>query len=361
MSLQPINFVKTTLRAPCGVGDTQLQLASGTGALFNPITAGNWCYVTVNDSTSVEVMKYTSAGNVVNDTITVERAQDDTTAKAFPVGACVAIGWNVAQILGLIDGIVTNPVDTIQVSSTPVGAPAAHVVYAVNPSTGQLWYWTGSVWTYVNSNSVQLLTSAPSVAPLGNIRWTINTTTSSLYYWTGLTWLLIAGGGGSNYLEIFGWQYLTLGGGTAIAVGTDNPFSGLITGGLPVTIVTAYKSNMAVTDVISVQPNNVLRFLVPCIVELSASIEGDMDDITHDFRGQLSIFHSTDTYEWFTQTSLPANSGSTTVGISVNTGPVEIVANDEFDANLVTIDGGGTFVGFNLKKLRFSASVIALL
>lgn len=354
------NFVRSSLRAPISVSDTQLQLASGTGVLFNTIGTGNWCYITVNDNTTAEVMKYTSAGDVVNDTIVVERAQDGTSAKAFPAGACVAIGWNTAQVMDLIQGELTHPVNTIEVSSTPVGTPSEHILYAVNPETGEMWYWDGATWTFLNSNSVQLLTVVPTDEPTGNIVWTINTVTSSLYYWTGLGWLLVSGQG-SNYREILGRQYLTVGAGTAIAAGTDNPFSTLVTGGLPVVTNMDYKSDVSIADVIEVLPTNVLRILQPCIAEFSASVYGNMDDLTHDFRGQLSVFHANDTYQWITQIFVPANSGSSAIAISMNSGPVQILANDEFDANLVVIDGGVTFVGFNVQQLQFTASIIALL
>ncbi|MEO6122406.1 MAG: hypothetical protein ABIR32_01755, partial [Ilumatobacteraceae bacterium] len=59
-------------------------------------------YITVEDGSSVEIMKYTNAGIIVNDTITVERGQDGTTAKSFPAGACVKAAWNVAQVQGLV-------------------------------------------------------------------------------------------------------------------------------------------------------------------------------------------------------------------------------------------------------------------
>ncbi len=103
MALVVPNFVKTALRAACSPSDTVLFLTPGTGILFDAIGAGDWCYVTVNDSTTVEVMRYDSVGPTSNDSIPVVRAQDNTTAKAFPVGSCVAIGWNVGQITALVD------------------------------------------------------------------------------------------------------------------------------------------------------------------------------------------------------------------------------------------------------------------
>lgn len=353
------NFVRTSLRAPIGVSDTQLQLASGTGVLFNSVGSGNWCYVTINDNTTAEIVKYTSTGDVVNDTIVVERAQDGTSAKAFPAGACVAVGWNTQQVEDLIGTAITNPVNTIEVTF-PIGAPGPNILYAINTETGQLWYWDGSNWIYINSSTVQLLTEVPTDAPEGAVVWTINTVTSSLYYWTGLGWLLVSGQG-SNYREILGRQYLTIGPGTAIAAGTDNPFSTLVTNGLPIVTNINYKSDPSIANVIEVQSTNVLKFLQPCIAEFSASVFGEMDDLTHDFRGQLSVFHANDTYQWITQIYVPANSGSATIAISMNSGPVQILANDEFDANMVVIDGGVTFVGFNMKQLQFTASVIALL
>lgn len=96
------NFIRTTLAVAISPSATTLQLATGGGALFD-IPAGDWCYITVNDSTTVEVMKYVSTGSEAGDIIGVLRGQDNTTPKAFPAGACVAVGWNTAQVSAFIE------------------------------------------------------------------------------------------------------------------------------------------------------------------------------------------------------------------------------------------------------------------
>lgn len=361
MAQHVLNFVRTTLRAPLGLSDTQLLLASGTGSQFNAIAAGDWCYITVNDAVNAEVVKYTSGGDVVNDTLIVERAQDGTGAKAFPVGACVAVGWNVAQVTALVQQVAAFPTITTQVVTTPAAPPPEGVIFAINNSTGDVWFWTGAVWVYLNSNSTQLMTVAPTDPPPHNVTWAINTITLSLYYWTGLTWILVSGGGGIGYREILGRQYLTLGSGIPVTVGSEQTFSAMVTAGMGVLPSVSYKSDPTIAGVIQIESNNLLKFLAPCIVQLTATVQGDMDDFTHDFSAGLSIFHAADSYEWLTRQCIPANSGWTVVGMNVSTGPVEVTANDEWDVNLVINNGGGTYVGFSVKQYTFTASVIALL
>lgn len=133
------NFIRTTLAAPAAPSDVTLQLAAGAGALFN-MPAGNWCYVTVNDSTTVEIMKYTSTGSVAGDLISVARGQDNTTPKAFPAGSCVAVGWNTAQVQAFVEALI--PV-TPPIPPSPGGIVAILSEGSLSP-TGSL-YNAGSV------------------------------------------------------------------------------------------------------------------------------------------------------------------------------------------------------------------------
>lgn len=376
MVQQVLNFVKTTLRAPVGISDTQLQLAAGAGSLFDPITAGNWCFITVNDSTSAEVMKYTSSGLVVNDTITVTRAQDGTTAKAFPVGACVSVGWNTEQVVDLITQTVGEQAFTDTVCSAtsptgPTGAPDPGVIYAIDPNTGLLWFWqtcqdTPS-WVLVNSNSVQLSTSAPTAAPPGNVVWNINTTTSSLYYWDGVgPWRLVSGGGGgSNYLEILSIQYKN-DTGVLIPKNTDFNISEKIADAtITVTNQCVYKSNPAVTTVISMTTDKLFKVNAPCIVQLEANFVGDVEDVAKNTSTRVGIFNNatpTDTFQWTQRLVRLANSaGNSGYMGQVSSGPYQVAADHEFFMEIATDNGDTTFAGFTLKQLQFKISVIALL
>ncbi len=367
--IQPLNFVRTTLRAPIGASDTQLQLATDTGALFDPIAAGDYVFITVNDLTTAEIMKYTSSGPVVNDTIIVERAQDGTTAKAFPAGSCVAIGWNVQQVVDLINQILLPLVgaNTMLVSSTPVGPPAEGIIYAVDPTTGQHWYYdaTGPAWVYLNSNSVQLMTVVPTVAPEGNVIWTIDTTTFVLYFWNSVEWIVVGtGGAGSGaFLQVYSRQFLA---GTpyVIAKGSNNPIGGpggMVDLGLSFPAQSLYKSNPAITDKVVLTATDTMQFPAACMVQLSAAVRGTSDDVTKNIRIQLVIFHSDSSFQWQTDIFIPADSVSTDVAGIVTTTPFQVAAGDTWDAIVVCLDGGGTYTGMTMTQLAFSASVIALI
>lgn len=365
--IQPLNFVRTTLRAPVGTGDTQLQLAIGTGVLFNAVTTGNYVYVTVNDATTVEVMKYTSTGIVVNDTIIVTRAQDGTTAKFFPTGSCVAIGWNVEQVTDLITQTVTPliGINTIIVNTAPVGTPPDNVVYAVNPTTGQIWFFNPgtSSWVYLNSNSVQLSSAVPTTPPPANIVWTINTITFALYYWTGVAWIAVGGSGGggaSSFLQVFSRQFLA-GTPQLLGVGSDYSIADLLGLGMPFPAQCLYKSNAAITDKITLNGAGQYVFPANCIVRVDASFSGVRASQAVDCHVSLNVFHSGDTYLWQTQVDLVADSEGTQVSGIISTQPFQVLAGDTFAMTITVYNGGGTYSALLLQKLCFSASVIALL
>lgn len=377
MAIQPINFVVTTLRAPVAPTDTQLQLAAGTGYLFNALTSGNYVYITVNDSTTAEVMKYTSSGSVVNDTITVVRGQDNTTAKAFPSGACVAIQWDVAQVNDFVTQIVLNmfgtislPINTILTNGMPTTTPPQNIIYAIDPNTGQMWFYNGGVgaWLYINSNSVQVAVGPPSGAPAGNVVWSIDTATSILYYWNGTIWTAMTGG---YYQEINSRQYNDATG-VVLTKGTDNIIGGLTgmvnLGTIAFPVVINYQSNYAISARIVIPESgaqiNELLFPHSVICRFNACFVGDRDDSTVPVHGALTIFHAADSLEWQQNFFVPGddvdNSLNRNVSASLSTDPLLVVPTDYFDLNLTIYDSGAAYGGFTLKQLCFAAQVTAL-
>lgn len=200
------NFARTTLRAPITPSSTALPLALGGGAYFN-IGTGNYVYLTVEDGNSVEIMKFTNTGIIVNDTITVERGQDFTTAKSFPAGACVKVAWNNAQVQALVTQTFINlfdssviPPNTIQVDDVPNQAPPANVIYAIWYLQHRLWYWNGTSWIEIGNINQGVLAGAgdPSGTPNGNVAFYVDTDTGALWYWTGADWLRVSGEGSTE-------------------------------------------------------------------------------------------------------------------------------------------------------------------
>ncbi|MDR0273869.1 MAG: hypothetical protein LBI48_00695 [Burkholderiaceae bacterium] len=89
------NAARATLAAGIGGSDTTLALEAGTGALFPPagmsINGDNdWWLLTLQDQAGIEIVKVTdhAAGA---DTLTVERGQQGTPARAFAAGTVAGL------------------------------------------------------------------------------------------------------------------------------------------------------------------------------------------------------------------------------------------------------------------------------
>jgi microcystin-dependent protein len=111
MAIQFANNAATTLFSSVTVSDAQIVVSPGGGALFPTAGSGNYFMVTVVDQTTgtPEIMKVTSR---TADTFTVTRAQEGTSAKAFPSGSPVELRLTAQSILDAITialprGIIT--------------------------------------------------------------------------------------------------------------------------------------------------------------------------------------------------------------------------------------------------------------
>lgn len=81
MGLKVTNNAFGTLNAGINSSVTTLVLAAGQGALFPTLTAGDYFYATLIDtSNNLEIVKVTARST---DTMTIVRAQDNTTARAY--------------------------------------------------------------------------------------------------------------------------------------------------------------------------------------------------------------------------------------------------------------------------------------
>lgn len=90
------NNAISKLASSLTTGATSLSLTAGTGALFPSPSGGDWFPVTVIKSTGqLEIMKCTARST---DTLTVTRAQEGTTAKAFSAGDRVELRLTVAAL-----------------------------------------------------------------------------------------------------------------------------------------------------------------------------------------------------------------------------------------------------------------------
>ena len=109
------NNVTTHLRQGLLTTDTTMRVKLGDGAKF-ALPIGDYAYVTLRDKLNYEVVRYQIAGTIPTlpapnppvspgDDITIIRAQDGTIARQFPVGTCVTIEWNEAQVNDTVNQI----------------------------------------------------------------------------------------------------------------------------------------------------------------------------------------------------------------------------------------------------------------
>lgn len=358
------NFARTTLRAAITPASLSLPLAAGGGAYFN-IGTGNYVFITVEDGQSVEVMKFTNAGIIVNDTITVERAQDGTTAKSFPAGACVKVAWNVAQIQNLItqtfidlfDSSVIPP-NTIEVSSTPMAAPPANVIYAIDYLQRQFWYWNGTSWIEIGNPRYSVLMGSgdPSGTPDNIVTFYVNEDNGQLWFWTGATWMLIAGGAGTT--EEY-WVRTALGNDLYILPSNNQIELGAIT---VVDRYRTYPNGVAANTILETQihggqPRTTL--LEDAALNVWVSVRGDFGSdpvpeavmelvISNSFNGQL-----------FGNASPIDPDFSPDIVISATTGVMTWPAGTYFDGNLVYSEkGSGPWANFHVQEVEIGFHVV---
>lgn len=86
MSYKSRNFAKTTLATAITTESDSITVATGTGSRFPTLAPGEFTMVVLQDAAGKEVVKATA---VAGDVLTVERAQEGSTARAFDVGAIV--------------------------------------------------------------------------------------------------------------------------------------------------------------------------------------------------------------------------------------------------------------------------------
>jgi len=93
MAILLANNAKSTLAVALGGIDTTLVVATGTETLFPSPTGGDYFYATLEDSTKTirEIVKCTARSGT---SLTIIRAQDDSTANIFAVGSTVEMRVN---------------------------------------------------------------------------------------------------------------------------------------------------------------------------------------------------------------------------------------------------------------------------
>lgn len=113
MKIKFSNNASTTLFSAVTVNDTQIVVSPGGGSLFPELTGDNFFMITVVDTQgNLEIMSVTSR-NV--DTFTVNRAQENTPARAFPEGSVVELRLTAGSIGEIASQLTTDIIAATQV------------------------------------------------------------------------------------------------------------------------------------------------------------------------------------------------------------------------------------------------------
>lgn len=153
MSVKFSNNAYGTLSAGISASDTSLTLSSGQGARFPTLASGDYFYATLIDtSNNLEIIKVTARAS---DVLTIVRAQDNTTARAYSIGDRVELRMVAAAISdpsGVSDqansstGYFGMPSGTT--AQRPGSATAGYTRY--NTTTGSLEFYDGTNWIATN-------------------------------------------------------------------------------------------------------------------------------------------------------------------------------------------------------------------
>lgn len=96
MTVKLKNNAASTITTTISASDVGIVVASGTGALFPALTAGDYFYATlISTGGTQEVVKVSAR---VGDTMTIARGRDGTTAQSFASGSRIEMRVNVAAI-----------------------------------------------------------------------------------------------------------------------------------------------------------------------------------------------------------------------------------------------------------------------
>ena len=88
---------------PLEINDVQtsIDLVTGTGTLFPTLGVSDYFYATISSvANAYEVVKVTALST---DTLTIERAQEGTTALSFPAGSRIELRVTAQNIIELIN------------------------------------------------------------------------------------------------------------------------------------------------------------------------------------------------------------------------------------------------------------------
>ena len=124
MPIKLANNATSTITTAINASDVGVVLATGDGAKFPTLAAGEYFYITFESSGGTyEIAKATARAG---DSLTIVRAQEGTTAQSFAAGSRVELRITAASINDLVDEHIANFTGTgSQVNFTLASSPAS--------------------------------------------------------------------------------------------------------------------------------------------------------------------------------------------------------------------------------------------
>jgi hypothetical protein len=179
MGIKVANNANATLAASINSSATSITVTSGQGARFPTLSAGDYFYATLIDvSNNLEIVKVTARST---DVLTVTRAQESTTGRAYSTGDRIELRLTAATF---VDATTITSLEPAKVSDQ------------ANTSTGYFDLPSGTT------------AQRPASPDVGMIRY--NSTTGYMEYYAASGWqtvaapysvdvLIVAGGGGGSW------------------------------------------------------------------------------------------------------------------------------------------------------------------
>ena len=150
------NFAHSQLAAGVNSSATTIVLETGHGARFPAITGTDFFYVTLENAELVrEIVKVTARST---DTLTIVRAQDNTTAASWSAGATVALRLNAAAISFMINNVTRrtaadgSAIVPAGDASERDGSPAAGY-FRFNTDVSKFEGYNGTTWGSVGGGA----------------------------------------------------------------------------------------------------------------------------------------------------------------------------------------------------------------
>ena len=213
MGIKLTNNANATLAAGINSSATSITLTSGQGARFPTLGAGDYFYATLIDtSNNLEIVKCTARST---DVLTVVRAQETTTARAYSTGDRIEIRLTAQTFVDAVNEIGPTQVSDEANSSTgyfalPSGttaqrpaSPTGNMIRK-NTTTGYVEYYDASSSSWIGLGAFQATGGTETTYSSGGVDYKVHTfTTSGTLSVSGaksVDYLVIAGGGGGGPL-----------------------------------------------------------------------------------------------------------------------------------------------------------------